>query len=138
MNTSEKFKPSFSRYFIAHYNDSLSISFNDVSSYPDLNPKLQEFAEQNPSFNINQINKIEGVQYNKGLGLDLESNMLELQSLLDYSMKGLSPSGFDVEEGLIPLLMQLHGLRSKIDDMIDKVDKQKVFYEKDSKVQTSN
>jgi hypothetical protein len=130
MSTSEKFKPSFSQYFIVHYTENETISFN-VSNYPDLQIKLRELNEKFPDFSLKTISKVEAVQFIDYLRTDLEFDMIGLQSLLDFSMKGLSPIVYDEENGLAPLLSQLHELKLKMKNMIDKVEKQSKFYEKE-------
>jgi hypothetical protein len=129
MKTTEKFTPSFNQYFIVDYAENESISFI-ASDYSDLQIKLAEFNNKFPDYTLKTIEKIETVKFMDYLRTDLEFNMIELQSLLDFSMKGLSPIVYDEEEGLIPLLNQLHELKSKMTDMIDKVEKQSKFYEK--------
>jgi hypothetical protein len=131
MNASEKFKPSFNQYFIVHYADTTSIAFDEnASTYSDLQLKIRKFEMDNPALKESMIDKIEGIKFNERFSLDMEGKMIELESLLDFSMHGLFPEPHDPREGLIPLLIQLYGLSSKIDVMIDMADKQKVFYEK--------
>ena len=131
MNTSEKFKPAFNQYFIVHYADKTSIAFDEnASTYSDLQIEIRKFEKQNPALMESMIDNIKGVKFNESFSLDMETKMIELESLLDFSMNGVFPEPHDPREGLIPLLMQLYELRSKIDDMITMADEQKVFYEK--------
>ena len=132
MNTSEKFTPRFPQYFKVHFTENESLDF-DVSSYPELYPELQKVYDLYPDFTANKINKIEMIKFNNHLGSDIEGDMIHIESLLDFSMQGLLPKAYDEAEGLIPLSCQLYELRSKIDAIINKVDKQRKFYDKNDK-----
>ena len=131
MNTSEIFKPSFSQYFLVHFpNSSETRTFYDVSSYPELYPKFQKRAEHDPKFQVDKISSVEKISYNEYLGSDLEGEIIELQSLLDFSVRGIYGMESNPDNGLMPLLYNLQNVRSKLDSIIDNVDKQAIFYEK--------
>jgi hypothetical protein len=131
MNTSEKFEPSFSQYFLVKTDGvNVPISFK-VPSFNDLEKKIEELNKMATCLSKDKITGIERILFNEHFKINIETEIIEIQSLLDFTIDGICGMEENRDKGLYPLLYNLTEVRSKLESIIDRVEKQAVFYDED-------